>query len=67
MSNKKDTQISGMIGVFYIAMELSRRGFVAIPTIRNVKSIDLLVTNDTGTRTISLQVKTNKGNDFPIV
>ena len=59
-------QVVGMIGVYFMAWELSRRGYVAVPTVRNVKSSDLLVTNLDGTRAVTLQVKTRKGTDFPV-
>ena len=56
-----------MIGVYYMAWELSRSGFVAVPTIRNVKSTDLLVTNLSGTKAVTLQVKTRMcSNEFPV-
>lgn len=43
--------------MFHVAAELSRRGWIAMPTIRNTEGIDIIaVKND---RTGNIQVKTN--------
>src|SRR5215208_4312133 len=52
-------QMTGMLGVYMVAAELSRLGFIVSPTSRSARGADLLVTNQTCTRTISVQVKTN--------
>lgn len=61
-------QISGMAGVYYVAYELSRRGYIALPTSRNVAGFDIIVSNQTGLRHTTLQVKTlqSKSNYWPI-
>jgi hypothetical protein len=41
-------------------MELTLRGLIAIPTTRNSKGIDVLVSTDDGSATASLQVKTSQ-------
>jgi hypothetical protein len=51
---------SGAAGCYFVAAELSRRGYIATLTVRNAKGVDLLVTNMLGTRTIAIQVKTNQ-------
>jgi len=51
-------QISGMAGVYYVAYELSRRGYIALPTNRNVAGFDIVVSNQKGLRHTTLQVKT---------
>lgn len=51
-------QISGMAGVYYVAYELSRMGFVALTTNRNLEGFDLVATNQAGSRQIIIQVKT---------
>jgi hypothetical protein len=59
----KNTQQTGMIGVYLVAAELSHRGFIVSPTSRNARGADLLVT-DQGCRTAwSVQVKTNGNAD----
>ena len=65
-------QLTGAAGVFYVASELSMRGMVAIPTIRNVAGADILVSDPEGKHFAFIQVKTSKskvtfwplGNNF---
>lgn len=52
-------QMTGMRGVYLVAAELSRRGFVVSPTSRNAAGADLLVTDQRCRRAFSVQVKTN--------
>jgi hypothetical protein len=51
--------MTGMQGVFLVAAELSRRGFIASTTSRNALGADLLVTDQRCQRTWSVQVKTS--------
>jgi hypothetical protein len=53
-------QLTGAAGVFYVASELSMRGLVALPSIRNVKGADILVADPEGKQFALLQVKTSK-------
>jgi hypothetical protein len=53
-------QLTGMQGVFLVAAELAGLGFVASPTSRSAAGADLLVVNQVGSRTFSVQVKTNR-------
>ena len=52
-------QITGMRGVYLVAAELSRLGFIVSPTSRSAAGADLLVTNHSCSRAFSVQVKTN--------
>tara|TARA_R100000687_G_scaffold78722_1_gene72294 strand:+ start:338 stop:751 length:414 start_codon:yes stop_codon:yes gene_type:complete len=52
-------QIAGMRGVYLVAAELSRLGFVVSPTSRSAIGADLLVTDQKCKRAFSVQVKTN--------
>jgi hypothetical protein len=52
-------QLTGMTGVYLVAAELSRRGFVVSPTSRSAHGVDLLATTPRGTRTLAIEVKTN--------
>jgi hypothetical protein len=52
-------QLSGMTGVYLVAAELSRRGFIASPTSRSAQGADLLVTDIDCKRSYAVQVKTN--------
>lgn len=64
----KSTSIFGAAGVYFVAGELSRKGYIALTTTRNTKGIDLIVSNIEFTKTAYLQVKTNSYKyDFWIV
>jgi hypothetical protein len=52
------TALIGMRGVYSVAAELARRGFVVSPTSRNAAGADLLVTDRRCRRAWSVQVKT---------
>ena len=56
---RPSTSLIGAAGVHYVASELSLRGLIALPTVRNAPGIDLLVTNQTGTWHANIQVKTS--------
>jgi len=53
-------QLTGAAGVFFVASELSMRGLVALPSIRNVKGADILVADPDGKAFAFIQVKTSK-------
>lgn len=57
MSSK--AQLTGMRGVYLVAAELSRIGFITSPTSRNAIGADILATDQKCQRTYSIQVKTN--------
>jgi len=52
-------QLTGMHGVYLVAAELSRLGFIASPTSRNAKGADILATDQSCQQAFSIQVKTN--------
>ena len=52
-------QLTGMRGVYLVAAELSRLGFIASPTSRSAIGADILVTDQSCRNTFSVQVKTN--------
>lgn len=52
-------QLTGMRGVYLVASELSRLGFIVSPTSRSAAGADLLVTDQVCQRAYSVQVKTN--------
>jgi hypothetical protein len=54
-------QMTGMLGVYLVAAELSKRGFIVSPTSRSAAGADLLVTDQKCCKAWSVQVKTNKG------
>jgi hypothetical protein len=55
-------QLTGMRGVYLVAAELSRQGFIASPTSRSALGADILVTDQACQRAFSVQVKTNAGD-----
>lgn len=67
--------LAGVSGEYFVAAELSRRGYIASISLRNTRGIDILATNQAGSRSVTIQVKTNqllqsswmlneKGEDF---
>lgn len=47
----------GIAGVHFVVSELSRRGLIALPTIKNLAAFDILAANLEGTRHANIQVK----------
>jgi hypothetical protein len=52
---------TGISGEYFVAAELSRRGYVASLTLRNSKGIDVLASNADATKSVGIQVKTCQG------
>jgi hypothetical protein len=52
-------QMTGMRGVYLVAAELAKRGFIVSPTSRSAVGADLLVTDQKCQKAFSVQVKTN--------
>lgn len=50
--------ITGVAGEYFVAAELSRRGWIATVTLKNTPNIDVIATDPEGSRTINVQVKT---------
>ena len=65
MANKS---LIGIAGVHHVVSELSRRGLVALPTVKNTAAYDIVVLNELGTKHANVQVKTssNKVTFFPM-
>jgi hypothetical protein len=57
---KKQSILTGVAGEYFVAAELSRLGYIASITLRNTKGIDILATNQKGTRSITIQCKTTQ-------
>ncbi|KJD33295.1 hypothetical protein PK35_05405 [Tamlana nanhaiensis] len=57
---KLNKQLSGIAGEYYVAAELSRRGYLAAITLRNSDGVDILVSNLDGDKLISIQVKSTQ-------
>jgi hypothetical protein len=59
MSNA--AQITGNIGLYHVARELSRVGWNVMPTVRNAKGADLYVSSEDERTILPIQVKTHSG------
>jgi|SRR6185503_4046343 len=59
--SRLSTGLSGIAGEYFVAAELSRRGYVASITLRNTRGIDILASNSDATRSVGIQVKTKQG------
>ena len=53
-------QMTGMLGAYLVAVELTRLGFIVSPTSRSDAGADLRVTDQECQKAWSVQVKTNK-------
>lgn len=51
---------AGIAGEYFVAAELSRRGYVASVTLRNTRGIDILASNRNATKSVGIQVKTTQ-------
>lgn len=59
---KPSSQLAGVAGEYFVAAELSRRGFIASITMRNSPGIDILATNLKAKRTVTIQCKTSRSS-----
>lgn len=50
----------GVAGEYFVAAELSRRGYIASISMRNTRGIDILATNEEATHSITIQCKANQ-------
>jgi hypothetical protein len=62
MSERLTTVLTGVAGEYFVAAELSRRGYIASITVRNTKGIDILAANSDATKSVGIQVKTNQSS-----
>ncbi len=53
-------RMTGMLGTYLAAAELTQKGLIVSITSRNAKGADLLVANQSYKKTWSIQVKTNR-------
>jgi len=60
-TNKISSINVGVAGEYFVAAELSKRGFIASITLRNTKGIDILATNADATKSVNIQVKSRQG------
>ncbi len=63
---RKNTQITGNIGLYWTCFHLSRIGWNAMPTAGNARGVDIIAYNRVCSSIISIQVKTlSKRNPVP--
>lgn len=58
-STRPNKILTGIAGEYFVAAELSRRGYVASLTLRNTRGIDILASNTDATKSVGIQVKAN--------
>jgi len=54
----ESTQV-GVVGEYFVAAELSLRGYIASITLRNTRGIDIIASTKNGEKSVNIQVKTN--------
>ena len=59
-SEKLTNTLTGISGEYFVAAELSRRGFMASITLRNNDSIDIHASKLSNNKIFAIQVKTNQ-------
>jgi hypothetical protein len=52
--------LAGVAGEYFVAAELTRRGYIASISLRNTRGIDILATNQAATKSFTIQCKTNQ-------
>lgn len=57
---KIPSSLAGVAGEYFVAAELSRRGYIASISLRNTRGIDILATNAEASRSITIQCKTSQ-------
>lgn len=60
IDNKIPSQLMGAAGVHHVVAELSRRGMIALPTIRNLAGYDIIVASCDGKHHANIQVKASQ-------
>jgi hypothetical protein len=53
--------LTGVTGEYFVAAELSRRGYIASITLRNTKGVDILCSNSDASKSAGIHVKTQAG------
>ena len=53
--------LCGIAGEYFVAAELTRRGYIASLTLRNTRGVDILASNLNATRSVGIQVKALQG------
>lgn len=59
MRDKLESALVGVAGEYFVAAELSLRGFIASITLRNTRGIDIIASKSDASSAVSLQIKSN--------
>lgn len=62
MTDKPSKILTGIAGEYFVAAELSRRGYIASITLRNTRGIDIQASNADASKSTGIQVKTKFGD-----
>jgi|SRR5581483_7791160 len=62
METTRNKVLTGVTGEYYVAAELSRRGYLASITLRNTKGVDILCSNSDASKLVGIQVKARTGD-----
>jgi hypothetical protein len=57
---ERSSVLTGVAGEYYVAAELSARGYIASITLRNTKGVDILCSSADASKSVGIQVKTNR-------
>ena len=60
---KTSSILAGIAGEYFVAGELSRRGWIASLTLRNTRGVDILAKHEGTNRSVGVQVKTSSGRN----
>ncbi len=60
LAMKINKQLSGIAGEYYVAAEITRRGYLAAITLRNSDGVDIIASDIEGDTLFSIQVKTTQ-------
>jgi hypothetical protein len=58
--SRLESIMCGVAGEYFVAAELSRRGYIASITLRNTRGVDILASNREATKSVAIQVKASQ-------
>jgi hypothetical protein len=61
LESRRNRVLTGVTGEYYVAAELSRRGYIASITLRNTRGVDVLCSNADASKSVGIQVKARNG------
>ena len=57
-----ESTLAGVAGEYYVAAELTLRGYIASITLRNSRGVDIIASNSEASKSVSIQVKTSNSS-----